>query len=79
MASEPICLISGKLSPLLLPLPLVLIAQGWCNAVAVSLLLNLPLDSVYFEPSLLPFLENILGGRHVNFRPLQQVYSADIP
>jgi hypothetical protein len=34
---------------------------------------------VYFEPSLLPFLENILGGRHVNFRPLQQVFFADIP
>jgi hypothetical protein len=34
---------------------------------------------VYFEPSLLPFLENILGGRHVNFCPLEDVFSADIP
>ena len=79
LASEPIRLISGTLSPLSLPLPLVLVAQGWCNAVVVSILLNIPLDSVYFEPSLLPFLETILGGRHVNFCPLEDVYSADIP
>lgn len=69
-------MVEGELSALSLPGDLVLIAQGWCGAVAAALLLKLPIRCLYLDPSVLPFYGSLLSDTSVDVCDISSVAGA---